>query len=112
MSFVGPRPEIPQYFDPGDPLWLAVVKVRPGITNPVTLQLRNEEYLLATIENKEEFYRHTLQPYKLRGYLEYLKKRTWLSDSVVILQTVKSVALPHTTATPSLETLSYEYVES
>jgi lipopolysaccharide/colanic/teichoic acid biosynthesis glycosyltransferase len=31
MSLVGPRPEAPDYVDPGSPVWRQVLSVRPGI---------------------------------------------------------------------------------
>ena len=43
MSLVGPRPEVPRYVDVEDPLWKRILQVRPGITDPVTLKLRDEE---------------------------------------------------------------------
>ena len=47
MSLVGPRPEVPRYVDLNNSKWQRVLKVRPGITDPLTLRLRNEEELLA-----------------------------------------------------------------
>ena len=58
-----------------DPLWQRVLEARPGLTDPVTLRLRNEEELLANCEgDPERFYLNTLQPYKLQGYLQYLRQ--------------------------------------
>lgn len=92
MSLVGPRPEVPDYVNLSDPLWMEVLRVKPGITDPVTLKLRNEEVLMASVEtNRETFYKECLQPYKLRGSIEYLKIRTWKSDIYVILQTILAV---------------------
>jgi lipopolysaccharide/colanic/teichoic acid biosynthesis glycosyltransferase len=42
MSFVGPRPEVREYVDADDPLWQDILAVRPGITDPVALRLRND----------------------------------------------------------------------
>ncbi len=50
MALVGPRPEVPRYVQLENPRWKAVLAVRPGLTDPVTLSLRNEEELLAGIE--------------------------------------------------------------
>ena len=47
MALVGPRPEVPRYVRMEDPLWKEVLRVRPGITDPVTLKLRDEESVLA-----------------------------------------------------------------
>ncbi|MRR35662.1 sugar transferase, partial [bacterium] len=89
MSLVGPRPEVPQYVDFADPLWREVLQARPGITDPMTLQLRNEEDLIASeTEDRERFYRETVLPHKLRGSLEDLRRRSFLTDVGVILRTV------------------------
>ena len=109
MSFVGPRPEVPRYVDLKNPRWQAVLKVRPGLTDPVTLRLRNEEQLLAEVEGDvEHFYLHTLQPVKVSGYLDYLGSRTWKADLKVILKTAASVACPSRTPTLSLAQIQRE----
>jgi lipopolysaccharide/colanic/teichoic acid biosynthesis glycosyltransferase len=95
LSLVGPRPEVPRYFNPDNPLWQMVLKTRPGITDPVTLQLRNEEELLQNCNsNPEHFYLKTLQPYKLLGYAEYIQRRTWRTDIGVLYRTVLAILLP------------------
>ena len=101
MSFVGPRPEVPQYVNLEDPLWKEVLEARPGLTDPTTLRLRDEESLIAGVEgDRESHYRETLQPAKLRGYIGYLRCRTWRSDLGVIWRTIlvvlrlASVSLP------------------
>lgn len=95
MALVGPRPEVPHYVDLADPEWRAVLAVRPGIVDPVTLVLRNEEELMASAGgDREEFYRTALLPFKLRGYREYLDRRTPLSDLSVLARTVLVVAFP------------------
>ena len=81
-----------------------MLQVRPGITDPVTLRLRNEEELMASAPgDRERFYLETLQPYKLDGYLEYLMRRSFLSDVGVILRTVFAVLVPAVAPPPSLE---------
>jgi lipopolysaccharide/colanic/teichoic acid biosynthesis glycosyltransferase len=54
MALVGPRPEVPRYVDMDNPMWRAVVGTRPGITDPTTLKLRNEEKLLAAVKAETE----------------------------------------------------------
>ena len=49
MALVGPRPEVPEYVDSSDPGWRRVLEVRPGMTDPVSLRLRFEEDLLASV---------------------------------------------------------------
>ena len=99
LSLVGPRPEVPAYVEPENPRWQRVLSVRPGLTDPVTLRLRDEESLLAELlaglpdaagNDAESVYRRYLQPWKLRGYVEYLEHRTVWSDLRCLLATALS----------------------
>lgn len=104
MSFVGPRPEVPQYVNLDDPLWRQVLEARPGLTDPVTLSLRNEEQLLVQVSgDRETFYRRELLPWKLRGYAEALRNRTAFGDLAVLIQTLRAILLPATAAPPDLD---------
>jgi lipopolysaccharide/colanic/teichoic acid biosynthesis glycosyltransferase len=104
MSLIGPRPEVPRYVDLADPMWRLVLEARPGIADPMTLRLRNEESLLVEVEgDRERFYLETLLPFKLEGYLTYLQARSWRSDVKVLWQTVIAVAFPNKTPLPTLE---------
>lgn len=95
MSFVGPRPEVPELVNSADPLWQEVLAARPGLTDPVTIRLRDEEALMAgVVGDREVYYRETLQPLKLRGYCEYLRRRTWGSDLKVIWDTILVILWP------------------
>jgi lipopolysaccharide/colanic/teichoic acid biosynthesis glycosyltransferase len=106
MSFVGPRPEVPEYVNLSQPNWRAVLTVRPGLTDPVTIQLRNEEELLASVNgNREAFYLQTLQPFKVAGYMAYLAQRTWWTDVKVIAATLFAIVAPHRYPPPPLETI-------
>jgi lipopolysaccharide/colanic/teichoic acid biosynthesis glycosyltransferase len=104
MSLIGPRPEVPRYVAPDDPMWRLVLEARPGIADPMTLQLRNEEALLAEVEgDRERFYLEALLPFKLGGYLDYLQARSWWSDLKVLCQTIFAVAFPSKAPLPTLE---------
>jgi lipopolysaccharide/colanic/teichoic acid biosynthesis glycosyltransferase len=103
LSLVGPRPEVPRYVDASDPLWREVLAHRPGLTDPVTVRLRNEEALLASVPgDREAFYRETLQPFKLAGYAAYLRHRSWLTDLGVIWWTLLAVVSPGRVPPPTL----------
>ena len=89
MSIVGPRPEVPQFVNLDDSRWQRVLEVRPGITDPTTLALIDEESLLAAVEGDPEVHYSTeLLPRKLEGYLRYLNERTWRSDLRVVAATL------------------------
>lgn len=91
MALVGPRPEVPAYVDLSDPDWRRVLEVRPGVTDPVSLRLRFEEELLASVPgDRAEFYRRVMVPFKVCKYLEYQSVRTIRKDLEVLLQTVLS----------------------
>jgi len=95
MALVGPRPEVPRYVKLDDPKWQAVLSVRPGITDPVTLRLRDEEALLARINGDHEaYYLKELQPMKLNGYVDYLKQRSWQSDLKLLFRTFVAIMIP------------------
>jgi len=107
MSLVGPRPEVPRFVNLEDPVWQRVLTVRPGITDPVTLQLRSEADLLARIEgDTEEYYAKELQPSKLKGYVTYLEERNWRSDLRVILRTMAAVVAPRNIRLLSVDRVS------
>ncbi|MEM8997040.1 MAG: sugar transferase [Acidobacteriota bacterium] len=108
MSFVGPRPEVPAFVDLGNPRWAAVLEARPGLTDPVTLRLRREEELLEALrartgEGTEAAYRRWMQPWKLRGYADYLSRRSAAGDVRVILATLRAIVDPAAAQPPSVE---------
>lgn len=107
MSIVGPRPEVPRYVDVSTGTWQEILRARPGITDPVTLKLRNEEVLLAGVKgDRERYYVEKLQPYKLQGYKQYFENRSFWSDISVLWRTVVAVVLPGTSTPPTLDEIA------
>jgi lipopolysaccharide/colanic/teichoic acid biosynthesis glycosyltransferase len=103
MSLVGPRPEVPRYVDEESAAWRLVLEARPGLTDPVTLRLRNEEALLAEVRgDRERFYTDALQPYKLAGYADYLRGRSWRVDAEILWRTALVVVCPRKAPPPTL----------
>jgi lipopolysaccharide/colanic/teichoic acid biosynthesis glycosyltransferase len=95
MAMVGPRPEVPRYVKFEDPIWQRVLAVKPGITDPVTLYLRNEADLLARVGgDTEKYYLTELLPLKLKGYVDYLQTRCWQTDLSVLWRTAAAVLIP------------------
>jgi lipopolysaccharide/colanic/teichoic acid biosynthesis glycosyltransferase len=99
MSFVGPRPEVPELVNFSDPSWAQILSSRPGITDPVTLVLRNEEAMLAMVEDKELYYKEVVQPFKINGYLKYLSAKSMRGDLLIIAQTAKAILFPEASGT-------------
>ncbi len=109
MCLVGPRPEVPELVDVNDPMWQKILAVRPGVTHPITLKLRHEELLLARVEDQASFYREVLQPYKMQGYVRFLKYKSWHSDVAVIAQTFRFIFLPKSVPVPNREELKWAF---
>jgi lipopolysaccharide/colanic/teichoic acid biosynthesis glycosyltransferase len=93
MSIVGPRPENPGsaalYSEAQKSIWT----IRPGITSLATLKYRNEESILAGAENVETTYFQLMQD-KLSLELEYLRRKSFMLDLQIILQTLVRIVLP------------------
>jgi lipopolysaccharide/colanic/teichoic acid biosynthesis glycosyltransferase len=90
MSLVGPRPELPRYVAryPAD-LREQVLQVRPGITDPASLQYADEAALLARAADPEREYLEVLLPAKLRISADYARRATFTSDLRVLAQTLR-----------------------
>lgn len=106
MALVGPRPEVPAFVDLTSPRWQQVLSVRPGLTDPVTLALRDEERLLGQVPgDREAFYRAVWLPRKLDGCIRYLERRSPLRDVEVLVRTVVAVVAPRRVSAEGWRTL-------
>lgn len=88
MSFVGPRPEVRKYVDMYTERQLKVLDVRPGITDLASIKYRNENDLLATADNPEQYYIDVVMQDKLALNLQYIETRSFFGDIKLILQTI------------------------
>ena len=88
MSFVGPRPDVPGYADRllGDDR--EMLELRPGITGPASLKYRNEEELLAAVDNPQEYNDTVIYPDKVRINRYYLNNYSFVKDIEMIVCTV------------------------
>jgi lipopolysaccharide/colanic/teichoic acid biosynthesis glycosyltransferase len=92
MSLVGPRPEVRKWVEAYPDRWSKVLAVRPGITDPASIEFRNEEELLAAAPDPETYYREVILPRKLDLYEEYVETRSFWGDVGILLKTVWAVA--------------------
>jgi len=86
MSFVGPRPEDPEYVAIYTDGQRRVLSVKPGITGVAALEYSDEESLLKG-GDWEEAYRERIMPAKLRLEIAYIARRSIWTDLKLILQT-------------------------
>ena len=87
MSLVGPRPEVRHYVDYWTPEQMHVLDVRPGITDPASIKFRNENELMERAENPEKYYIEVIMQEKIKLYLEYVEKHSFLYDIGLIFKT-------------------------
>ena len=88
MSFVGPRPDVPGYADKLKGKDRDILKLKPGITGPASLKYRQEEDLLNTVENPQEYNDKIIYPDKVRLNLYYLEHYSFFKDIEMIVCTV------------------------
>lgn len=88
MSFVGPRPDVPGYADQLQGKERDILKLKPGITGPASLKYRNEEELLASVENPAQYNDEVIFPDKVKLNLYYLKHYSFIKDIQMIVCTV------------------------
>lgn len=88
MSFVGPRPDVPGYADKLQGEDRIILSLRPGITGPATLKYRNEEELLATINNPQQYNDTVIYPDKVRINRYYAEHYSFIDDIKIIFCTV------------------------
>ena len=92
MSLVGPRPELPRYVAGYSPRERAVLRVRPGLTDPASLAFVDEAAVLARFADPERAYVAVVLPRKLSLSLAYLERRTLRSDLGMLARTIVRIA--------------------
>ena len=88
MSFVGPRPDVPGYADKLEGDDREVLRLRPGITGPASMKYRDEEEMLALVDNPREYNDTVIFPDKVRINRYYLHHYSFWMDIKMIFCTV------------------------
>lgn len=94
MSLVGPRPEVRKWVEVYPERWAKVLEVRPGITDPASIQFRHEEEFLARSVNPEQTYRDVVLPQKLDLYEAYVRQQSFFGDLAILGKTAWVVLFP------------------
>ena len=92
MRFIGPRPEVKEYVNENDFLFLN--KIKPGLTDFSSILLRDEELILEKAGGVEA-YSDLLKLKVELGQLYAQHKRFWLDLQLVVL-TMVSIVFPQT----------------
>jgi len=88
MSFVGPRPDVPGYADKLEGDDRVVLKLRPGITGPASLKYRDEEKILAKVDDPQKYNDEVIYPDKVRLNKYYYEHYSFVKDIEMIFATV------------------------
>jgi len=88
MSFVGPRPDVPGYADLLQGEDRIILTLRPGITGPASLKYRNEEEILATVTNPQQYNDNVIYPDKVRMNKYYATHPSLWIDLQLIVCTI------------------------
>jgi lipopolysaccharide/colanic/teichoic acid biosynthesis glycosyltransferase len=91
MVFVGPRPDVPGYYDKLQGDDRRVLALKPGLTSLAAIKYRNEEQLLAQQEDPLHYNDTVIFPDKVRMNLAYLNKKSFWVDMKIIWLTVRSL---------------------
>jgi lipopolysaccharide/colanic/teichoic acid biosynthesis glycosyltransferase len=90
MSIVGPRPEVPKYVQMYPPETRAIVlSVRPGITDPASIEYRAESAILGHSADPEQSYIREIMPAKLRLSVEYVQHAGFSRDLAIVWGTLR-----------------------
>ncbi|MDX1367219.1 sugar transferase [Pseudomonas sp.] len=92
MSLVGPRPEVQEFIDcyPSD-VRDKVLSVRPGITDYASIEMIDENEILAQYDDARQAYIDVILPMKQAYYLKYVDNHGFLVDISLILETIYKV---------------------
>ncbi len=90
MSLVGPRPEVPRYVAHYPPaLRERALAVRPGITDPASLDFIDEAALLAKAADAEREYIEVILPAKLQRAADYAERASLATDLALLWRTLR-----------------------
>ena len=90
MRFIGPRPEVFEYFNEKSFSFLKIIK--PGISDFSSILLRNEDKILFRIGGKNPYSK--LLPIKLDLAKFYSKNKTFYLDLFLVIVTIISIFSP------------------
>lgn len=88
MSVVGPRPDVPGYYDALQGADRVLLELKPGITSEASIKYKNEDALLAQQSNPLAFNDQVIFPDKVRMNLDYYHRVSWWTDLKIIFKTL------------------------
>jgi len=94
MSLVGPRPEVPKYVELFPAEYEYLLTIRPGITDPASLEYRDEAAVLGSRGDPEREYIDRILPDKIALSRQYVASMSPWLDLQLIVRTLLRIAAP------------------
>jgi lipopolysaccharide/colanic/teichoic acid biosynthesis glycosyltransferase len=95
MSLVGPRPQVMSCVALYTAEEKRMLSVRPGITDPASIVLSDQERILEGSSDPDFVYNQAIRPWKSRLALAYIDHRSfWIDIWLIILTVVAIVSKP------------------
>ncbi|MFZ3115917.1 MAG: sugar transferase [Syntrophales bacterium] len=91
MSLVGPRPEVKKFTDMYTKAEIAILSVRPGITDWASIWNSDEGAILAGSTDPDRDYIEKIRPEKIRLQLKYVREQSFWTDLEIIFLTLKTI---------------------
>ena len=88
MSMVGPRPDVPGYYDLLEGENRKILELKPGLTSLASIKYNKEAFLLEKQESPLVYNDSIIFPDKVRLNLAYYYNRSFSGDILLILKTV------------------------
>ncbi|MCF6147997.1 MAG: sugar transferase [Candidatus Kuenenia sp.] len=88
MSFIGPRPDVPEIVNNYSSEMKRILEIKPGITSNASLHLRNEEDILSLAKEPNKAYEDIFVPAKIELAMEHVYRKSVLFDLGVLILTV------------------------
>ena len=91
MSFVGPRPDVPGYYDQLQGEDRKILELKPGLCSWTALKYIDEESVLQRQENPLKYNDEVIFPDKVKMNLEYYYHRSFQEDLKILWATAMRV---------------------
>lgn len=92
MSLVGPRPEVPEFMELYNPKERKkILSVRPGITDKASIEMIDENKLLARYDDAYYAYINVVMPKKAKIYCDYVENQSFFGDIKIIFLTLLKI---------------------
>lgn len=91
MSFVGTRPEVPQFVKAYTSEMFATLLLPAGVTSETSIQYKDEELILEDTNNIEEMYVSQILPIKMKYNLMSIQQFSLMREIDIMIRTIFAV---------------------